>query len=61
MAEDLAATLATYKVQLQQVEAALTNSPDDDELNKLKQDLLEVSYVGLVSVAIGNLKARRSM
>ena len=43
MAEDLSATLATYKVQLQQVEAALTNSPDNDELLKLKQDLLEVT------------------
>ena len=45
MAEDLGATLATYKVQLQQVEAALNGSPDDDELNKLKQDLLEVSTI----------------
>ena len=42
MADELASSLATYKVQLAQVEAALTNSPDNDELLKLKQDLLEV-------------------
>ena len=44
MADDLANSLSTYKVQLTQVEAALASSPDNDELLKLKQDLLEVGY-----------------
>lgn len=38
MAEDL----QNYELQLQQVEAALTTSPDDPELLKLKKDLEEV-------------------
>lgn len=38
MAEDL----QNYKLQLQQVEAALTTSPKDEELLKLKKDLEEV-------------------
>ena len=42
MADDLVASLSAYKVQLAQVEAALTASPENDELLKLKQDLLEV-------------------
>ncbi|CAH0391877.1 unnamed protein product [Bemisia tabaci] len=42
MAEDLQANLQSYKLQLQQVTAALTTSPDDEELNKLKLDLEEV-------------------
>ncbi|KAL1465459.1 hypothetical protein WDU94_005032 [Cyamophila willieti] len=42
MAEDLSTNIDNYKLQLQQVEAALTTSPDDEELLKLKQDLTEV-------------------
>lgn len=42
MAEDLSTNIDNYKLQLQQVEAALTTSPEDEELLKLKQDLQEV-------------------
>ncbi|ROT64477.1 survival of motor neuron-related-splicing factor 30 [Penaeus vannamei] len=42
MAEDLGASLHTYKVQLEQVEAALTSDPNNAELLKLKGDLQEV-------------------
>jgi len=44
MTEDLASSLASYKVQLTQVDAALTTDPENDELMKLKQDLLEVGF-----------------
>ncbi|XP_041481822.1 survival of motor neuron-related-splicing factor 30-like [Lytechinus variegatus] len=40
--DEYALNLATYKAQLQQVEAALTNDPDNEELLKLKHDLGEV-------------------
>ncbi|KAG0421056.1 hypothetical protein HPB47_003040 [Ixodes persulcatus] len=40
--DDAAASLQNYQIQLQQVEAALTNDPDDKDLLKLKEDLLEV-------------------
>lgn len=40
--EEYQANLATYKAQLQQVEAALTNDPENEELLKLQQDLQEV-------------------
>ncbi|XP_018494162.1 survival of motor neuron-related-splicing factor 30 [Galendromus occidentalis] len=39
---ELQAQLETYNVQLQQVEAALASSPDDPDLKKLREDLLEV-------------------
>ncbi|XP_022187679.1 survival of motor neuron-related-splicing factor 30 [Nilaparvata lugens] len=42
MAENLKANLQNYELQLQQVEAALTTDPDDEELMKLKSDLEEV-------------------
>ena len=42
MAEELRISLDTYKLQLQQVEAALTAEPTNEELLKLKQDLVEV-------------------
>ncbi|XP_072029950.1 survival of motor neuron-related-splicing factor 30-like [Amphiura filiformis] len=42
MADELAANLATYKLQFQQVEAALTTDPTNEELLKLKADLQEV-------------------
>jgi len=42
MADELKNNLDTYKLQLQQVEAALTAEPTNEELLKLKQDLLEV-------------------
>ncbi|XP_046382424.1 survival of motor neuron-related-splicing factor 30 isoform X1 [Ischnura elegans] len=42
MAEDLQGNLQNYKLQLQQVEAALTTDPENGELLKLKVDLEEV-------------------
>ncbi|CAM9394767.1 survival of motor neuron-related-splicing factor 30 [Lethenteron reissneri] len=42
MAEDLPTQLSNYKVQLQQVEAALTADPNNQDLLKLKKDLQEV-------------------
>jgi len=42
MAEDLITSLQTYKIQLEQVEAALTSDPSNAELLKLKDDLTEV-------------------
>nr|CAD7194676.1 unnamed protein product [Timema douglasi]CAD7399506.1 unnamed protein product [Timema poppensis]CAD7573469.1 unnamed protein product [Timema californicum] len=42
MADDLRGNLSNYKLQLQQVEAALTTDPDNAELLKLKTDLEEV-------------------
>lgn len=41
-AEDLPGNLQSYQVQLQQVEAALTNDPQNEELLKLRKDLQEV-------------------
>ncbi|KAG8179695.1 hypothetical protein JTE90_025651 [Oedothorax gibbosus] len=40
--EDLSSNLQGYQIQLQQVEAALTTEPDNEELLKLKKDLQEV-------------------
>ena len=40
--EELRLSLDTYKLQLQQVEAALTADATSEELLKLKQDLVEV-------------------
>lgn len=40
--DDLQGNLQNYKLQLQQVEAALTTDPDNEELHKLKTDLEEV-------------------
>lgn len=42
MSEELKANLQNYKLQLQQVEAALTTDPENEELVKLKVDLEEV-------------------
>ncbi|ESO86076.1 hypothetical protein LOTGIDRAFT_235650 [Lottia gigantea] len=42
MAEDLQENLNTYKNQLQQVEASLTTDPDNEDLQKLRNDLQEV-------------------
>ena len=42
MVEELRTSLDTYKLQLQQVEAALTAEPTNEELLKLKTDLVEV-------------------
>lgn len=42
MADELQINLETYKLQLQQVEAALTADATSEELLKLKQDLVEV-------------------
>lgn len=40
--EELQSQLETYNVQLQQVEAALASNPDDADLQKLREDILEV-------------------
>ncbi|KAL5013347.1 hypothetical protein ScPMuIL_007617 [Solemya velum] len=40
--EDIQGNLATYLLQLQQVESSLTTDPENEELLKLKRDLLEV-------------------
>uniref|UniRef100_A0A8C0ETK7 Survival motor neuron domain containing 1 n=1 Tax=Bubo bubo TaxID=30461 RepID=A0A8C0ETK7_BUBBB len=42
MSEDLAKQLASYKAQLQQVEAALSGNAENEDLLKLKKDLQEV-------------------
>lgn len=42
MSEDLAGNLQQYKLQLLQVEAALTNEPENEELQKLSKDLQDV-------------------
>lgn len=42
MSEDHQSSLQNYKLQLQQVEAALTTDPENQELLKLKIDLQEV-------------------
>jgi survival-of-motor-neuron-related-splicing factor 30 len=46
MSEDLAKQLASYKAQLQQVEAALSGNGENEDLLKLKKDL-QVSVGGL--------------
>ena len=48
---DESADLQTYRVQLEQVEAALVGDPDNEELLKLKQDLV-VSKVVLVRLRV---------
>uniref|UniRef100_A0A8C4QLX2 Survival of motor neuron-related-splicing factor 30 n=1 Tax=Eptatretus burgeri TaxID=7764 RepID=A0A8C4QLX2_EPTBU len=42
MADDLMIQLSNYRIQLQQVEAALTADSDNEDLLKLKKDLQEV-------------------
>ncbi|XP_005998853.1 survival of motor neuron-related-splicing factor 30 isoform X2 [Latimeria chalumnae] len=42
MSDDLAKQLAGYKAQLQQVEAALSTDPENEDLLKLQKDLQEV-------------------
>uniref|UniRef100_A0A8C1TRL6 Survival of motor neuron-related-splicing factor 30 n=1 Tax=Cyprinus carpio TaxID=7962 RepID=A0A8C1TRL6_CYPCA len=42
MSEELAKQLSNYKAQLQQVEAALSTDPDNEDLLKLQKDLQEV-------------------
>jgi len=42
MAEDLVESLKTYRVQLEQVEAALASDPGNEDLLKLQADLKEV-------------------
>ncbi len=39
MSEELVKQLSNYKAQLQQVEAALSTDPDNDDLLKLQKDL----------------------
>ncbi|XP_060066137.1 survival of motor neuron-related-splicing factor 30-like [Ylistrum balloti] len=55
MADDLQSNLATYKLQLQQVEASLTNDADNEDLLKLKKDLQEV--IDLTTELVGQQKA----
>ncbi|XP_077095418.1 survival of motor neuron-related-splicing factor 30 [Siphateles boraxobius] len=42
MSEELVKQLNNYKAQLQQVEAALSTDPDNEDLRKLQKDLQEV-------------------
>ncbi|XP_036389390.1 survival of motor neuron-related-splicing factor 30-like [Megalops cyprinoides] len=42
MSDDLVKQLASYKAQLQQVEAALSTDPENEDLLKLQKDLQEV-------------------
>ncbi|KAI4894211.1 hypothetical protein NFI96_027348 [Prochilodus magdalenae] len=42
MSEDLVKQLSSYRAQLQQVEAALSTDPDNEDLLKLQKDLQEV-------------------
>uniref|UniRef100_A0A2P2I1U5 Survival of motor neuron-related-splicing factor 30 n=1 Tax=Hirondellea gigas TaxID=1518452 RepID=A0A2P2I1U5_9CRUS len=42
MADDLADSVRTYKIHLEQVQAALTSDPGNEELLKLRADLEEV-------------------
>lgn len=51
MSEDLAKQLASYKAQLQQVEAALSGNGENEDLLKLKKDL-QVSYEGTLTVML---------
>ncbi|XP_015917322.1 survival of motor neuron-related-splicing factor 30 [Parasteatoda tepidariorum] len=57
MAEDLSSNLQSYQLQLQQVEAALTNEPDSEELLKLKKDLQEVIHLTTDLIAANADKA----
>ncbi|XP_046994974.1 survival of motor neuron-related-splicing factor 30 [Schistocerca americana] len=59
MADDLQGNLQNYKLQLQQVEAALTTDPDNEELKKLKVDLEEVIELtrDLIKTQLIELKA----
>ncbi|XP_062863149.1 survival of motor neuron-related-splicing factor 30 [Trichomycterus rosablanca] len=42
MSEDLVKQLSSYRAQLQQVEAALSTDPENEDLQKLQKDLQEV-------------------
>lgn len=59
MADDLQGNLQNYKLQLQQVEAALTTDPANEELLKLKVDLEEVIELtrDLIKTQLLELKA----
>ncbi|PSN52325.1 Survival of motor neuron-related-splicing factor 30 [Blattella germanica] len=59
MADDLQGNLQNYKLQLQQVEAALTTDPENEELLKLKVDLEEVIELtrDLIKTQLLELKA----
>ena len=48
--------LATYKLQLQQVEAALLGDPDNTELHKLKEDLTEI-----ISLQVADWKIQKNI
>ncbi|CAL1294841.1 unnamed protein product, partial [Larinioides sclopetarius] len=61
MAEDLASNLNSYQIQLQQVEAALTNEPDNEELLKLKKDLQEVIQLTTELIAANTEKSSSSV
>ncbi|XP_067008668.1 survival of motor neuron-related-splicing factor 30 [Anabrus simplex] len=59
MGDDLQGNLQNYKLQLQQVEAALTTDPSNEELLKLKVDLEEVIELtrDLIKTQLLELKA----
>lgn len=42
--------LATYELQLQQVEVALTTDPENSELLKLKEDLEQVEKLKIFTL-----------
>ena len=44
--------LDTYKAQLEQVQAALTTDPDNEDLRKLQKDLEEVINLTLELAAV---------
>jgi len=60
MSDDPAAKLQTYKLQLQQVEAAIEQDPGNKEWAKLKADLLEViqltSELAQVKASTSNMR-----
>ncbi|XP_022091092.1 survival of motor neuron-related-splicing factor 30-like [Acanthaster planci] len=53
VSEDWQTNLSTYRAQLQQVEAALTNDPENEELIKLKADLQDVIELTLDLIQAG--------
>ncbi|KAK2192558.1 hypothetical protein NP493_28g11001 [Ridgeia piscesae] len=55
--DELRSNLANYKVQLQQVEAALTTDPGNEELEKLRTDLQEVLQLTEELIASQNVDA----
>ncbi|KXJ29328.1 Survival of motor neuron-related-splicing factor 30 [Exaiptasia diaphana] len=57
---DLQTNLTQYRAQLDQVEAALTSEPDNEELHKLKKDLEEVINLTLDLLKVNEKGAGKS-